>query len=271
MKTLLVTGATDGIGLEIAKELAGSGHKVVLHGRNEEKVLHTRAVIAHSTPNAVLHTVQADLSDPAAICRMAQELNAHLPQLDVLINNAGVYMPERKLTKDGFEMTLAVNHLAPFLLTSLLLPLLKKSAEPRVVTVSSVAHMSGRIEFGNMNGERGFDAYHAYANSKLANALFACELARRVPRLCSNSLHPGVIDTKLLHAGFDMTGDTVSTGARTPVYLAVSPDVKGISGKYFDRCAAVQPAPFALDRRLAQQLWTWSENAVRAYLPFTVK
>lgn len=267
MKTVLVTGSTDGIGLETALELARGGHEAVLHGRSEAKVLRARDAIRQAAPGAVLHTAHADLADLDAVARMAQELTARLTRLDVLINNAGVYMTVRRVTEAGFEMTLAVNYLAHFLLTVLLLPLLKKSSDPRVVTVSSIAHARGRIEFDNLNGERHFDAYHAYANSKLADALFASELARREPWLASNSLHPGVIDTKLLHTGFDAKGDSVAAGARTSVYLATSPDVKGISGKYFDRCAAVQPAPLAKDRHLARQLWEWSEHAVRPWFP----
>lgn len=126
--------------------------------------------------------------------------------------------------------------------------------------------MRGRIEFDNMNCERHFDAYHAYANSKLANALFAGELARREPWLSSNSLHPGVIDTKLLHTGFNMTGDSVAHGARTSVFLAVSPVVKGVTGKYFDNCTAIPPSPLAVDHDLAERLWAWSENAISRFV-----
>ena len=273
MKTILVTGSTDGIGQETARQLASRRHaanpayEIVLHGRSEEKVQRARDAIRQAVPDAVLHTAHADLADLDAVVLMAQDLAARLPKLDVLVNNAGVYMTRRNVSKAGFEMTLAVNYIAPFLLTLLLLPLLKKSPEPRVVTVSSVAHKSGRIDFGNLNGERHFDAYHAYANSKLADALFAGELARREAWLASNSLHPGVIDTKLLHAGFDAQGDSVAAGARTSVYLATSPDVKGISGKYFDNCAAARPVPLAEDQQLALQLWKWSEDAVRPWLP----
>ncbi len=267
MKTILVTGSTDGIGLEAAKQLALGGHEVVIHGRNQERAEHARGAVLHVAPDAALDTVHADFAGLSAVACMAQDLVVRLPKLDVLINNAGVYMARRRLSDDGFEMTFAVNYLAHFVLTMLLLPLLKKSGEPRVISVSSVAHESGRIEFDNLNGERNFSGYGAYANSKLADALFAAELARREPWLTSNSLHPGVIDTKLLHAGFNMKGAPVAVGARTHVYLATSPDVKGVSGKYFYNCKPSQPSPQAKDPQLARQLWEWAEAAVRRWLP----
>ncbi len=266
MRTILITGSTDGIGLATAKELALRGHQLVLHGRSKEKLLRACDAVRAAVPEAVLQTACADLADLAAVARMAQDLSESLPKLDVLINNAGVYMTERKISRDGFEMTLAVNHLAHFLLTNLLLPRLRKCGAPRVVTVSSMVHANGRIVFDDMNSERGYDGYHAYSNSKLANALFANELARREPWLTSNSLHPGVIGTKLLHAAFTMQGDTVEEGARTAVYLASSPEVATVTGNYFDDCAAVKPAPQVLDRQLAQRLWVWSEEAVREFL-----
>ncbi|MBI5891466.1 MAG: SDR family NAD(P)-dependent oxidoreductase [Nitrosomonadales bacterium] len=266
MKIILVTGATDGIGFATATELARQGHELVLHGRNEEKALRAVEAIRTVAPQAVLHTAHADFSGLSDVARMAQDLSARLPRLDVLINNAGVYMTERTVSQDGYEMTLAVNHLAPFLLTSLLLPLLKKSAAPRVVTVSSMVHASGRIVFDDMNCESGYNGYHAYANSKLANALFANELARRERWLASNSLHPGVIGTKLLHAAFSMPGSATAEGARTSVYLAASPAVEGVTGKYFDNCTETAAAAQALDQQLARQLWVWSEDAVRDFL-----
>lgn len=266
MKTILITGATDGIGLATATELAGQGHEVVLHGRNEDKALHACAAIRAAVPDAKLQTAYADFADLSAVARMAEDIAARLPRLDVLINNAGVYKTEWETSPDGFEMTLAVNHLAHFLLTNLLLPLLKKSPAPRVITVSSLVHASGRIVFDNMNGDRGYNGYHAYANSKLANALFANELARREPWLTSNSLHPGVIGTKLLHAAFSMPGEAAANGARTSVYLATSPEVAGVTGKYFDNCAKVALAAPALDQHLARQLWAWSEDAVRKFV-----
>ena len=262
MSTIMITGATDGIGLETARQLARLGHDLVLHGRSEAKALSARDAVLKGSPDAVIHVAHADLADLGEVAKMAADLCAQLPRLDVLINNAGVYMTEYRLSKDGYEMTLAVNHLAHFLLTALLLPLLKKSAEPRVLTVSSVAHMGGRIDFDNINSKQHFDSFHTYANSKLANALFAKQLARREDWLTSNSLHPGVIDTKLLHAGFDMAGERVEAGAQTSVYLATSAKVKGISGKYFDHYKATAPAVKVNDEELAKQFWHWSESAV---------
>jgi NAD(P)-dependent dehydrogenase (short-subunit alcohol dehydrogenase family) len=265
MKTILVTGATDGIGLATAKELARQGHEIVLHGRNDDRLAGACDAVRAVASGASPQTVSADLGDLATVARMAHELAVRLPKLDVLINNAGVYMTQRRISHDGFEMTLAVNHLAHFLLTRLLLSVLKKSAAPRVITVSSMVHTGGHIDFEDMNCARTYDGYSAYANSKLANALFANELARRESWLTSNSLHPGVIGTKLLHAAFSMQGDTVAAGARTSVYLATSPEISGVTGKYFDNCTAVAPSSQALDTQLAQRLWTWSEQAVAAH------
>ncbi len=267
MSTILVTGATDGIGLETALQLARLGHEVVLHGRDAEKAMLAADKVRQSVPNAQLQTACADLADLGKVVQMAQELNARLPRLDVLLHNAGVYMPARQLSADGFEMTMAVNYFAPFVLTRWLLPVLKPSADPRVVTVSSVAHQSGRIEFDNFNAEREFDAYSAYANSKLADTLFANALAHRETWLCSNSLHPGVIDTKLLHTGFNMKGDTLANGAHTSVYLATSSEVQGVTGRYFDDCRETQCSALAADHELDDALWRWTEHTLSDWLP----
>ena len=148
MSIILITGATDGIGLETAQQLAKLGHELVLHGRSEAKVAQAHDAILKTLPSAKIHTAHADLADLAEVVRMANNLNTLLPRLDVLLNNAGIYPAAHKESRNGFEMTLAINHLAHFLLTALLLSLLKKSAEPRVITVSSDTHMRGRIELG---------------------------------------------------------------------------------------------------------------------------
>jgi NAD(P)-dependent dehydrogenase (short-subunit alcohol dehydrogenase family) len=175
-------------------------------------------------------------------------------------------MTQHTPSRDGFEMTLAVNHLSHFLLTNLLLPLLKRSAAPRVVTVSSMVHTSGRMVFEDMNSELIFNGFHAYSNSKLANILFANELARREHWLTSNSLHPGVIGTKLLHAAVSMSGADVASGAHTSAYLAVAPDVAEVTGNYFDDCISATAAVQAQDQQLARRLWVWSEDAVQDFL-----
>ena len=262
MKTILITGATDGIGLETARELARQGHEVILHGRSAEKAQIARNIIFQELPDACLQIAQADLASLSSVSKMAKELNARFPKLDVLINNAGVYMQKKVFSADGFEMTIAVNHIAHFQLTNLLLPLLKNSTEPRVITLSSIAHSNGIIDFSNLNAERQFDAYATYAASKLANIIFSNELARRDPWLSSNSLHPGVIDTKLLRTGFSVKGNSVATGALTSIFLATSESVKGITGQYFDRCVAVNTSPIASDEKIAKELWQWTENRV---------
>ncbi|GAB4492571.1 MAG: SDR family oxidoreductase [Anaerolineales bacterium] len=262
-KIMLVTGASDGIGKATALELARRGALVILHGRSLERLEQTQEEIASQVPGAQTEIVLADLASLEQVRGLALEVEARFDRLDVLIHNAGVFMKERQLSADGFEMTLAVNHLAPFLLTWELLPLLEESAA-RVVTVSSVAHRRGQIDFDDLNAEKSFDGYRAYAQSKLANILFANELAAiTAGKMTSNSLHPGVITTKLLKAGFDTTGADPASGAATSVYLATSPEVEKISGKYFSDSRLAPLAPQALDLAAQKKLWEISENWTR--------
>jgi retinol dehydrogenase-14 len=181
----------------------------------------------------------------------------------VLINNAGVYMTEYVQTLDGFEMTFAVNHLAPFLLTNLLLPSLKSSAPARVVTVSSVAHGSARLDLENLNAEKSFHGWGAYCVSKLGNLLFTFELGRRLAGcgVTANALHPGTIDTKML-AKLGISGKSVSQGAETPVFLASSPDVAEISGQYFSRKRIAKSSDLARDKDLQKKFWEISSTLV---------
>jgi retinol dehydrogenase-14 len=261
-KIILITGSTDGIGRQAAVELAALGATVLIHGRNPARGKVVVEEIQTSTGNPKVDLLIADLASLRQVRELAAEIQRRYDRLDVLLNNAGVFMNERKLTEDGFELTYAVNHLAPFLLTNLLLDLLKKSAPSRIVTVSSVAHTRGRIDFENLQAEKTFGGYYAYALSKLANVLFAYQLARQLEgtTVTSNCLHPGVIGTKLLRAGFNMPGASTADGAETLLHLASSPDVEHVTGKYFQNKISISSSPVTYDETLQQKLWMISQK-----------
>jgi retinol dehydrogenase-12 len=265
-RTALITGATDGIGLETARQLVDRGFRVILHGRSERRVEEAERSLRAGAANADIAGASADLASMDAVAGLAAQVRELAPALDVLVNNAGVFEPRRVVTVDGFERTMAVNHFAPFLLTRLLLPAL--TATGRVVNVSSVAHGQAQIDFADLSFERGFSSYRAYAVSKLANILFTVALAQRLGGggSVANALHPGVISTKLLAAGFGMAGDTVQRGARTSVYLASSPEAGAFNGLYFDDCKPVPPSAAARNPENAARLWTISEQALQRWL-----
>jgi len=234
-KVILVTGATDGIGRETALSLAGRGAHVLVHGRTREKAEAACDGIRAVSGSGHVDAVFADLSSLDEVRSLAAQVAERAHQLDVLLNNAGVFMNERVISRDGFEMSFAVNHLAPFLLTHLVLPQLFASPEPRIVNVSSVAHGRGAIDFDDLNMERGFGGYRAYATSKLMNVVFSFDLARRLtsPSVAVNALHPGVISTKLLRDGFGIAGASLASGAATSLRLATDPALARVTGKYF--------------------------------------
>jgi len=259
---VLVTGATDGIGLETARQCAERGARVIIHGRDEDKLervhhaLHGVGGVAHPAP------VRADFSSLAEVRRVAEELVDRGLCPNVLVNNAGLYATRERRSADGFELTMAVNHLAPFLLTHALLRS-RRDRLRRVVNVSSIAHGRGRIDLADpWLLRRPFDAYGAYAASKLGNVLFTVELARRYPRLRVNALHPGVVSTKLLREGFGIEGSPPADGATTSVMLALDPIGGEVSGRYFaaDREAPMNPA--AHDPRLTTAFYEASARAV---------
>lgn len=257
--THLVTGATDGIGLATAQALARSGHRVLVHGRSEPKA---RAACQVVGPTAV--PVWGDLASFAEVRALAAQVQRLAPQLDVLLNNAGVFARQRTLSADGHELTLAVNHLAPFLLTVLLRAPLRAAPQGRVVNVSSMAHVRGRVDLADLEGAEHFDGNVAYSNSKFLNVLFTHELARRLKgsQVTTSALHPGVIDTKLLRAGFGVTGAPVDRGAQTSVYCATDPALAKVSGRYYSDSREVGCAAHANDERLERELWALSERLV---------
>ena len=266
-KTVLITGSTDGIGKASAEELARLGAKVIVHGRSSDRCASVAEEIHQLTGNHAVGWVAADLASLNEVTAMADQIRTRYGQLQVLVNNAGVYMEKHILTENGHEMTLAVNYLSHFLLTNLLIKRLKANAPSRIINVASVAHTRGHIEFDNLQGGKDFSPYDAYALSKLANVLFTVELAERLKDsgMTVNCLHPGVIGTKLLRAGFpQLSGATAQEGAKTVVYLASSADVSGVTGKYFSNMREEKPSTYTRDAKLRERFWRVSEELVKA-------
>ena len=278
-KTCLVTGATSGIGAAAALELARLGATVIVNGRSADKCAARVDAIRRQT-GARVEVAVADLSSLDQVRRMANDVASRFTSLDVLVNNAGTYLFERTLTGDGLETTFEVNYLSHFLLTNLLLERLKASPAGRVVNVSSTAHADGRIDFDNLQGERHYERLDAYARSKLALLMFTYELARRLSgtRVTANALHPGVVATDLgSDNGFvrgwvrvklrNLMGRSMispAEGARSVVRLASSPDLAGVTGRYFDQGREVRSSPASYDEAVARRLWDVSEELTRS-------
>ncbi|MFZ7128496.1 MAG: SDR family oxidoreductase [Desulfobacterales bacterium] len=258
-RTVLITGSTDGIGRQTALELAGLGANVIVHGRDPERLKAAAGFIAESAPDSRVDTICADLASFGAIRDMAARLRDRYGRIDVLINNAGVFEKYRQPTVDGFERTVAVNHLAPYLLTGLLLDKLLGSPDGRIVNVSSMVHAQS-LDLEVFTGEKPYDGFEAYSQSKLCVILFTYALADRLKAtaVTVNCLHPGVINTKLLRQNWH-GGSPVTDGAKTTVYLAVSPDVRNESGRYFVNRKAVRSARATYDPEMQQKLWKISE------------
>ena len=275
-KTVLLTGATSGIGLEASVTLARQGARVVMVGRSEARTSAARADVAARSGSKEVSSLLADFSSQASVRALADAVRSRVDRIDVLVNNAGGVNKARQVTVDGIEATFAVNHLGYFLLTNLLLDLVVKSAPARVVTVASVGHRHGTLDFDDLGFERGgYSILRAYNRSKLANVLFAAELARRLAGtgVTSNSLHPGSVDTNIW-SGAPLWAKPIILIALRPffisaerggeriVQLAASPALEGVTGKYFEDGKAVDPAPLARDTSLATRLWDVSARMV---------
>ncbi|RSK46081.1 SDR family oxidoreductase [Hymenobacter perfusus] len=275
----LVTGATSGIGEVTARELVQQGYHVVLLARNATKAARTRQQLQKlAQPGTRVDVLLCDLSDLSQVRRAAEEFNQRYARLDVLVNNAGlVFGAERETSVNGHEMTLATNHLGPFLLTSLLLEKLRQSSAARIINVASMAHKFAKPDLADLNATRSYSPMRAYANSKLFNILFTQELARQlrqrsISNITTNSLHPGVVasnfgsnSTWFTRAFYKAAAPFMTTsedGAQTSIYLATSPEVADISGGYF---AKKKPEPVKSEFNTeanVQQLWQQSEQLV---------
>ena len=268
-KVCMVTGATSGIGFEAAKALAGMGATVGLVARDRRRGDAALAGMGPHRHRAKLFL--ADLSSQRQVRSLAREILAACDRLDVLLNNAGAVIGRKQLSEDGIELTFALNHLAPFLLTHLLLDRLKATPGARVVTVASRAHRYGRIDFGNLRGEKGYVPQLMYGRSKLANILFTRELARRLGSSpVANSLHPGVVATRFGQEGGLLTSlafrvlrpflRSPAQGADTAIWLASSPEAARVTGEYFVDRRVAPTSGAARDADLARQLWEVSER-----------
>jgi NAD(P)-dependent dehydrogenase (short-subunit alcohol dehydrogenase family) len=267
-RTVVVTGGTNGIGHEAARALSAAGANVVIVGRSVERTKAAAELLSVLAGNRV-QTAVADFSDLSQVRALAADLLSRFDRIDVLANNAGGIFPARQVTVDGFEMTWQVDYLAPFLLTNLLKPVLAAASPSRVIAVSSDAHQGAwrGLKFDDLNSEKSWSSFGSYAAAKLADLMFAAELARRWAPLgiTSNSMHPGIVRT-----GFGRSGDwnehglwsltnlwaiTAEQGADTLVYLASSPEAEGVTGEYFYKRAPKQPTGPARDVEAQKRLW----------------
>lgn len=274
---VLITGANTGIGKETALALARHGASLVLACRDLTKGYAARDEIVASTNNTRIEVMELDLASLASVRLFAEEFKKRYTQLDILINNAGLMKGSRAETRDGLELLMGVNHFGPFLLTLLLLDLLKQSAPSRIINVSSDAHQYADLDLTDLQSTREYHPGKAYGNSKLANILFTYELSRRLQGsgVTANVLHPGMVQSTFYDrteneaekARYDALRErmiSVQEGALTSVYLASSPEVEGVSGKYFYNCQEINSSPISYDIQLAQQLWDISLEVVSA-------
>ncbi len=263
-QVILVTGSTDGLGRHVSAELAARGATVLIHGRDQDRGRQTLAEIRNDTGNDRLHYYLADLSALANVRRLAGEIKHDRQSLNVLVNNAGIGGGDgrREESDDGYELRFAVNYLAGFLLTHELLPLLQSSAPARIVNVASIGQAP--IDFDDVMLERSYDAFDAYRQSKLAQVMFTFELAKRLGEdagVTVNCLHPATLmDTKMVRESFGRAMTTIEEGAEATMRLIVSPELDGVTGRYFDGLHDSRANEQAYDAGARKQLWALSEE-----------
>ncbi len=271
-KICLVTGATAGIGLAVAEALASLGAEVIIHGRNPTKTRAVASQVQTKTGNPRVGFLLSDFEDLKQVRRMADEYKEHYAHLDLLVNNAGAFYMSHRQSVDGIEMTFLVNHLAPFLLTNLLLESIVRKPPARIINVSSGSHWYSDGDFETIHPHREFFGMKTYGRSKLANILFTRELARRLngTGVTVNAVHPGQVATEIWNKSIPVVGPLIQwvmkrrlltpvQGADTIVYLAVSPEVEGVTGKYFVNRTEAPSSQQSQDGLLAAQLWSLSE------------
>lgn len=273
-KRILITGSSSGIGLETAVGLAKQGAEIILVARSEAKLKHAIEHIKAKTGNNHLKYYTADFASLKSVQHLADKIKKDYDKIDVLINNAGAVYPEFKLNTDGLESTIGTNHFAYFLLTKELLPLIKKSDYARIVNVSSRSNFRAKMDFESFTKNKSYFIMKAYGQSKLANVMFTVSLAEKLKgtQVTVNCLHPGFVKTEIGNKGTQWYADlfwslstklgaiSVEDGAKTSIYLASSPEVKGVSGKYFDKCKTKEPNKLAHNKHLRDELWQISEN-----------
>lgn len=268
-KTAIITGATSGIGRVTAIAIAREGARLVLPVRNIEKGKVLKDQIEKETGNTNVGIMHCNLASLDSVRQFAEDFRKKHDKLHLLVNNAGLWEAKRKESDDGIEMNFAVNHLAPFLMTNLLLDIIKKSAPARIISVASTAHKYGKMRFNDLEGKKSWGSMQSYAQSKLANILFTRRLAKELEGsgVTANCLHPGVVNTQLFSKlpGFiqkisSLFMITPEKGAQTSIYLATSPEVENITGEYFDKQKIAKTTAHARDMQVADKLWEVSKE-----------
>ena len=270
-KTIIVTGATDGIGLEAATKIAALGNRVGLVGRNPEKGAKAIERITSLTGNDKLDFFQADLSSVSEINKLSEEIKNKYSKLNVLLNNAGGASKNKIITSEGLEKTFATNQMNYFTLTTNLMDMLSASEGSRVVNVASNAHIGADIDFHNINGEKGYSFWKAYCISKLMNIMFTYRLAEIQNKVTVNALHPGFVDTniggnegstikKIVKFGSKLFARTVENGADSSIYLSTSDEVNNISGKYLFKCRQIKSSKVSYDKKQWDQVWNLCQS-----------